>query len=151
MRPPRESTRDTTRVALLAVVALATVHGGMQLWQLTQGMQYIVSHLTVDDTFYYLQTAWLTRDLGFVTFDGLHPMSGVQFAWFWSIYLLAFVAPSKSILLYLTLALCTLLNVACYAPIWRIGRVVGSTPLAQPAHGNAVSQRDRHTQRSPAG
>ncbi len=52
--------------------------------------------LTNDDTYYYLQTAWNARHLGFVTFDGINPTNGVQFLWFSILYGLTFLADDKS-------------------------------------------------------
>ncbi|MGQ0733188.1 MAG: hypothetical protein ACT4QD_05965 [Acidobacteriota bacterium] len=118
------------RACLAGVVALSLAHALLQLWQLTEGIRYVVSHLTIDDTYYYLQTAWLTKQLGFVTFDGLHATNGVQFLWFLVILALAILSPTKSILLFATLSICVLLNIACYAFIWRIGRRLGRPELA---------------------
>ena len=106
----------------------------LQLLPLTNGVSYIVSNLTIDDTLYYLQIAWNVWDLGFATFDGLHATNGVQFLWFVTVLGLAAIAPSKVILLYAAMSLTVLLNVMCYAIIWRI-----SSMLARPWLGVWIS------------
>ena len=93
-------------------------------------MEYAAVSLTIDDTYYYLQTAWNTKILGFVTFDGLHATNGVQLLWFAIIILLATVAQSKAALLFTTLAVSFLLNALCYLIILKIGRVLKQPVLA---------------------
>ncbi len=90
-------------------------------------MEYVAASLTIDDTYYYLQSAWNAKMLGFVTFDGLHATNGVQMLWFIIIFLLAMLAKSKAILLFTTLAVSFLLNALCYFVIIKIG-----TALKQP-------------------
>jgi hypothetical protein len=93
-------------------------------------MKYAAISLIVDDTYYYLQTAWNTKILGFVTFDGLHTTNGVQLLWFIIIYVLALLAKSKAILLFTTLAVSFLLNGLCYFVILKIGAILKQPILA---------------------
>jgi hypothetical protein len=99
---------------------LAFIQLFLQVSQLFFGEEYIVSFLTNDDTYYYLQTAWNTKRLGFVTFDGLHTTNGVQFAWFIFLLLLTFIVRSKIELLFATLLACFILNAISHFVIWRI-------------------------------
>ena len=78
--------------AAIIIVILAVVQFIVQLSLLTKGMEYAAASLIIDDTYYYLQTAWNAKVLGFVTFDGLHTTNGVQLLWFAIIYLLQFSA-----------------------------------------------------------
>ena len=77
--------------------------------------------LTNDDTYYYLQTAWNARHVGFVTFDAINPTNGVQFLWFSILYGLSFLTGDKSAFLLAasSLLLCYLLlllvSVVAYA------------------------------------
>lgn len=97
---------------------------------LTKGIEYIAASLTIDDTYYYLQTAWNAKMLGFVTFDGLHATNGVQFLWFVIIYVLAILSNSKSVLLLATLVVSFLLNGLCYLIILKIGAILKQSILA---------------------
>lgn len=87
-------------------------------------MEYAAASLIVDDTYYYLQTAWNAKSLGFVTFDGLHTTNGVQLLWFVIIFLLANLVNTKAVLLFTTLAVIFLLNGLCYLIILKIGTVL---------------------------
>lgn len=118
------------RQTAFAVLALAAVQFISQLSLLTRGVKYVVDSLSIDDTYYYLQTAWNTKQLGFVTFDGLHATNGVQFAWFVIILLLAMLASSKAVLLFITMAVSFLLNGLCYLVILKIGTVLKQPVLA---------------------
>jgi hypothetical protein len=112
------------------IVSLAVVQFIIQVSLLTKGMEYAAASLTIDDTYYYLQTAWNTKQLGFVTFDGLHSTNGVQLLWFVIIYLLALLAKSKAVLLFITLAVSFLLNALCYLIILKIGSDLKQPVLA---------------------
>ena len=102
----------------------------IQLSLLTKGVEYAAVSLVVDDTYYYLQTAWNAKTLGFVTFDGLHATNGVQLLWFVIICLLAILAKSKAALLFTTLAVSFLLNGICYLIILKISAVLKQPVLA---------------------
>jgi hypothetical protein len=118
------------RQAAFIIVILAVVQFIIQVSLLIRGVEYVASSLTIDDTYYYLQTAWNTRHLGFVTFDGLHTTNGVQLLWFVIIFLLAMLAKSKAVLLFTTLAVSFLLNGLCYLIILKIGAVLKQPVLA---------------------
>ena len=64
------------RQAAFIIAILAIVQFIIQVSLLTKGMEYAAVSLIVDDTYYYLQTAWNAKMLGFVTFDGLHATNG---------------------------------------------------------------------------
>lgn len=112
-------------VAAVALVQLA-LHGAL----LARGTELIVSALTIDDTYYYLGTAWNLKLLGFPTFDGIHPTNGVQLLWFWVLAGLAWLVPTKATFLQVALAAGALANVACHAVIWRFARLLGRPRLA---------------------
>jgi hypothetical protein len=120
----------TFRQAAFITVILAAVQFLIQVSLLTKGMQYAAVSLIIDDTYYYLQTAWNAKMLGFVTFDGLHTTNGVQLLWFVIIFLLAILAKSKAVLLFTTLAVTFLLNGLCYLIILKIGAVLKQPALA---------------------
>jgi len=112
------------RQAAFIIGILAVVQFIIQMSLLTKGREYAAVSLIIDDTYYYLQTAWNAKILGFVTFDGLHATNGVQLLWFVIIYLLAVLAKSKTVLLFTTLAVSFLLNGLCYLIILKIGAVL---------------------------
>jgi hypothetical protein len=118
------------RQAALLIIGLAVVQFIIQLSLLTKGMRYVAVSLIIDDTYYYLQTAWNAKMLGFVTFDGLHATNGVQLLWFIIIFLLAMLSKTKAILLFTTLAMNFLLNGLCYLIILKIGAVLKQPVLA---------------------
>ena len=120
----------TFRQAAFVVVFLAVVQFILQVSLLARGVEYVAVSLVIDDTYYYLQTAWNTKHLGFVTFDGLHATNGVQLLWFVIILLLAMLAKTKTALLFATLAVSFLLNGLCYLFILKIGAVLKQPPLA---------------------
>ena len=114
----------TLRQAAFAVLIFAVVQFILQLSLLARGVEYVASSLVIDDTYYYLQTAWNTRLLGFVTFDGLHATNGVQLLWFVIILFLAMLAKTKAVLLFTTLVVSFLFNGLCYLIIVKIGTVL---------------------------
>lgn len=89
---------------------------------LARGLHFIISRVTLDDTYYYVQTAWNTSIYGFPTFDGINATNGVQFLWFWLLVALAHVVPTKQSLLFLALILCLLCNLSGYIAIWCISK-----------------------------
>jgi hypothetical protein len=120
----------TIRQAGVAVALIAVTQFALQLGLLARGVEYVAGSLAIDDTYYYLQTAWNTKQLGFVTFDGLHATNGVQLAWFVVILLLATVANSKIALLFMSLMVGFLLNGLCYLVILNIAAAVKQPALA---------------------
>ena len=118
------------RQAAIFISLLAVVQFILQVSLLAKGMEYAAVSLVIDDTYYYLQTAWNTKMLGFVTFDGLHTTNGVQVLWFVIIYLLAILAKTKTSLLFATLVVNFLLNGLCYLIILKMGKVLKQPTLA---------------------
>ena len=120
----------TFRQAVFGILFLAAVQLILQMSLLARGVEYAAASLSIDDTYYYLQTAWNTKQLGFVTFDGIHTTNGVQLSWFVIILLLAMLAKSKVLLLLSTLAVGFLLNGLCYLVIIKIASILKQPLLA---------------------
>ena len=118
------------RQAAFVIGIVAVVQLIIQLRLLARGVDYAAASLIIDDTYYYLQTAWNAKMLGLVTFDGLHTTNGVQLLWFVIIFLLAMLAKSKAALLLSTLAVGFLLNGLCYLVIYKIGVALKQPVLA---------------------
>ena len=118
------------RPTAFVILLLAVVQFALQVSLLARGVEYVAVSLVIDDTYYYLQTAWNTQHLGFVTFDGLHPTNGVQLLWFVIILLLAQLATTKTALLFATMVVSFLLNGLCYGFILKIGAVLKRPALA---------------------
>jgi hypothetical protein len=118
------------RRAASLILIFAIVQFIIQVSLLTRGMEYVAVSLVIDDTYYYLQTAWNAKTLGFVTFDGFHATNGVQLLWFVVVFLLATLAKSKAVLLFATLAVSFLLNGLCYLVILKIGIALKQPVLA---------------------
>jgi hypothetical protein len=83
-----------------------------------------VAALFLDDAYYFLQPAWNLHHLGFVTFDGINATNGVQLLWFAVVYVLAWFAPNKTVLLLLSGITCAVLNAAVHPLIARVGSIV---------------------------
>jgi hypothetical protein len=120
----------TLRQTGFAILFLAVVQFILQMSLLAKGVAYIVASLIIDDTYYYLQTAWNTKQLGFVTFDGLHTTNGVQLLWFVVILLLTTLVKTKIALLFATMIVSFLLNGLCYLFILKIGALLKQPTLA---------------------
>jgi hypothetical protein len=120
----------TFRQAAFVVLFLAVVQFILQAGLLARGVEYVAASLIIDDTYYYLQSAWNTKQLGFVTFDGLHPTNGVQLLWFVIILVLAMLANTKVLLLFATMVISFLLNGLCYLFILKIGAILKQSTLA---------------------
>jgi len=118
------------RLVLATLIGLALLQFIAQASVLTKGVEYTVSWLTIDDTYYYLQTAWNVKQYGFPTFDGIHSTNGVQLLWFWIVALIALFVPSKTALLFATLIACFLLNALCYLVIWKLGELMQRSILS---------------------
>ena len=119
----------TTGVVLAFLILLAGIQLVIHLSWIARGPDNAVAHLTNDDTFYYLQTAWNLRELGFTTFDGVHATNGVQLLWFWIVAGLAGIVPTKATLLTAVLGACAVLNLGGYVAIWQLGRRLGRPAL----------------------
>jgi hypothetical protein len=109
---------------LIFLICLGAIQFILQLCVLANGVEYIMSSLTNDDAFYYLQTAWNIKKFGFVTFDGLHATNGVQLLWFGILALLGVFIPTKTAFLFASLILCFLLNIFCYLIIYKLGKIL---------------------------
>jgi hypothetical protein len=106
-------------------LCLAFAQFSFHIAMVLKGEEWITSQLTIDDTYYYLETAWNTAHSGVPTFDGDHRTNGVQFLWFWIVTAIAAIVPSKSALLSSTIILCALLSAACYLPMCTVARRSG--------------------------
>ena len=84
------------------IACLGAIQFAIPLTYVAGGAARINAFLTNDDTYYYLQTAWNARHLGFVTFDGINATNGVQFLWFSILYGLTFLADDKLAFLRIT-------------------------------------------------
>lgn len=118
------------RQTVWIVLGLAVAQFLLQLSLLARGVEYVAASLTIDDTYYYLQTAWNTKRLGFVTFDGVHATNGVQLLWFVIILGLAILVETKTALLFATLTVTFLLNSLCFVLILSIGAILRRPSLA---------------------
>jgi hypothetical protein len=118
------------RLPAIALISLALLQIAVQSASLTKGIDYVVPGLIIDDSYYYLQTAWNTIHLGFPTFDGRHATNGVQLLWFLVVLLAALLAPSRTALVLATAAVCFLLNAACYLTIWKLGELAERPKLS---------------------
>lgn len=70
---------------------------------LSSEVGFLASQWLVDDTFYYLQPAWLFKSLGRFTFDGTNPMYGFQPLWMFILTILARLTEDKATFLRLAI------------------------------------------------
>lgn len=113
-----------SKTLTLVVVFLSVIQLMFKLPFLTRDVGFVVGNLTIDDTYYYLETAWNTKVLGFPTFDRVHSTSGVQLLWYLILVLASYLTPSKIALLYTALFLCFVFNTLCYLAIFKIGEML---------------------------
>jgi len=102
----------------------------LQLAQLRLDVVDIVSALFHDDTFYYLLPAWNAHQLGFVSFDGLHPTNGFHLLWFGLVWVLSGISADKVAFVRLTLAACVVLNAGVHLVILRAFKAMAQPRLA---------------------
>jgi hypothetical protein len=115
-----------TSILIFALFSVILLYGGIPR---------MIGAMFVDDTFYYLQPAWMLKTNGLVSFDGLHETNGVQFLWFLICSLFAVLSVSKTILVYLAATATCAIAGAVYFAIWRVStRFAGGASLfAAPA------------------
>ena len=111
-----------------AIALLSVVHFAIPFAYLAGGATRINAFLTNDDTYYYLETAWNARQLGFVTFDGINPTNGVQFLWFSILYGLSFLTDDKFAFLTMASTLSVVLTCLPYFIIWRFSSDTWQSP-----------------------
>jgi hypothetical protein len=116
--------------ATIVITVVAFLQFIIQVGLLTRGVEYVVLSLTIDDTYYYLQTAWNTKNLGFVTFDGINTTNGVQLLWFVIIVFISMFVKTKTALLFATMAVSFAINALCYLLILKIGTILKRPNLA---------------------
>jgi hypothetical protein len=99
------------------------------------GIPKMVGAMFVDDTFYYLQPAWMLKTNGLVSFDGLHETNGVQFLWFVICSFIAVLSVSKTALVYLAATATCATAAAVYFVIRRVSTHLagGASSFAAPA------------------
>lgn len=110
------------------IALLSVVHFAIPFAYIAGGAARINAFLTNDDTYYYLQTAWNARQLGFVTFDGINPTNGVQFLWFSVLYGLSFLTNDKFAFLTMASTLGIVLTCLPYFIIWRFSSDTWQSP-----------------------
>ena len=104
------------------------VHFAIPFTYVAGGAARINAFLANDDTYYYLQTAWNTRQLGFVTFDGINPTNGVQFLWFAILYGLSFLTNDKFAFLTMASTLGIVFTCLPYVIMWRFSSDTWQSP-----------------------
>lgn len=91
---------------------------------LLRGEHYLSQVVTIDDTFYYLQTVWNHKKLGFPTFDGINETNGFHFLWYVILYCSAQLIEYKNRLLPVSVGLGILFNSLSYYFVYRIGKTL---------------------------
>ncbi len=110
------------RSLLLYLGALALL---LLVWgwvTISKGAEYLTTRHTVDDVFYYLNTAWNHVRLGYPTFDGIHPTNGFHPLWYLITLGQAQVAPSREWLLQASIYFSILLGVFSLGFIYSIAK-----------------------------
>jgi len=70
----------------------------------------LIDYFFVDDSFYYLNTAWNLKLYDFVTFDGINKTNGLHLLWFWTLALFQLFFNDKIHFVYGILFLCLFIN-----------------------------------------
>jgi hypothetical protein len=124
----REQVGPSLGSARAPIALLSVIHFAIPVGYVAGGPARINAFLTNDDTYYYLQTAWNARQLGFVTFDGINPTNGVQFLWFSILYGLSFLTNDKSAFLAMASTLSIAFTCLPYFIIWRFSSNTWQSP-----------------------
>ena len=114
---------DKTKLVLVVLIIFALIQLFIQVSFLFQGTEFIASSLTIDDTYYYLQTAWNLKNHGISSFDTINQTNGFQLLWFLIVYLISLVSSTKAVYLFVVLLVCFLFNTGVYYFIYRIGKI----------------------------
>jgi hypothetical protein len=122
--PPEAVSGSALNGKVLLFFMLVVLTASFFLTNAWRAPEDLTARFTIDDSFYYFETAWQTRLHGFVTFDGINRANGVHFLWFVVLLAMAFAAPSKMFILYGAYCISFVLVMAVYAAIWRIGTMV---------------------------
>ncbi len=115
---------------LVIVVVLFAVQLLMHLSLLLKGTEYLTTKLTVDDTYYYLLTAWNHHTVGYPSFDGVNRANGFHFFWYLVLWVSAHLVPSKHSLMLLAIGMNALFLAIPYLFFYMIGRKLRSSALA---------------------
>jgi hypothetical protein len=126
-RSAETAAQDVLNGKILLFWVLAFTAAGFYLRGIVDSPAALTARFSIDDSFYYFETAWQTRLNGFVTFDGLHPTNGVHFLWFAVLSAVAWLSPGKLFLLYAAYGVSLLLVLGVYWGIWRVGTLVEDT------------------------
>ncbi len=119
------------KVLRIAFVAIVIAHVAIPLATVVSGTLAITSALTIDDSFYYLLTAWHAANDGIVSFDTINTTNGVQFIWFILLYILSLISGSKELLLDAAIILSITCSTLPYLLFPHLGRLTGvSRPQA---------------------
>lgn len=92
------------------------------LFLLTKNTEYIVTTLTHDDTYYYLNTAWNHKFLGYPSFDCINNTNGFHFLWYIFLLAVSYLVTSAQSLLPLAIGICSLFIALPYIFFVCIGR-----------------------------
>ncbi len=123
-------TRWRSGIGLL-FLALAA---GYQLLSAFQPLGFLQQNvLVMDDAYYYFQVARNFSSLKWVTFDGIHPTSGIQLLWGFILSALALFIQGRLEFLRAVLILSITLNVFAGLMLWRLGRRLHSIQVANVA------------------
>lgn len=117
------------RMLFAVLIALASLQATHQIAIALRPVEGLVADITIDDTFYYLETARNHVALGFATFDGINETNGVQLLWYLVVVGLASIFSTPESLLTATLVLCALLNLVPYLAVGLLAQETGATRL----------------------
>lgn len=117
-RPNRKIIHNETMLGLVFIM-LPLLQAAIIAHIIFSGIRNSVNLLTIDDTYYYLQTAWNLKLTGWITFDQINPTNGVQFLWFGLLYILSYFAETKSSYHNLVLSVSLFFSCASYLLIYK--------------------------------
>lgn len=132
--PARQATAAASwareRAVLLICLAALIV---IQAYACAMDIPRILDHLTIDDTFLYLQVARNVSHGQGPTFDGIHLTNGFQPLWLMLTVPFGWVFRSPDSFIRACLALCGILNVASAVALYRLGVILGGRAVASTA------------------
>ncbi len=108
-------------IIILQIIILISIR---LIYIILGGPKYILSSLTNDDSYYYINTAWNTKIYGFVTFDSFHKTNGVHFLWFFIVYALSYLTNSKIVYLNIILFSNLIIMGFSFIPVYKFGKKI---------------------------
>jgi len=117
-------------IILVFILSIAIIQLLSHFLLLEKDTEFLIEYLTFDDTYYYLETAWNHKTIGFPTFDGINPTNGFHLLWYLVLYSLTFLTANKIVFLRYVISTCIIFLSIPYIFFYLIARKLRFVLLA---------------------